>query len=57
MSKIEQLAELAIEDILGVKIINRQKFAELIINECAFFIEDTLDDHFAAEQLREYFGI
>ena len=33
------------------------KFAELIVKECADFLKDTLDDHFAAEQLEEHFGV
>ena len=33
------------------------KFAKLIIEECAGFLRDTLDDHFAAEQLVEHFGV
>jgi hypothetical protein len=34
-----------------------QKFAELIVRECSNFLKDTLDDHFAAEQLEEHFGV
>ena len=34
-----------------------EKFAELIITECAGFLRDTLDDHFAAEQLEQHFGV
>ena len=33
------------------------KFAELIVKECSNFLKDTLDDHFAAEQLEEHFGV
>jgi len=33
------------------------KFAELIVKECAGFLRDDLDDHFAAEQLEEHFGV
>ena len=33
------------------------KFAELIVRECADFLKDKLDDHFAAEQLEEHFGV
>ena len=32
-------------------------FAELIVQECTNFLKDTLDDHFAAEQLEEHFGV
>ena len=38
------------------KIFN-EKFAELIVQECSNFLKDTLDDHFAAEQLEEHFGV
>jgi hypothetical protein len=34
-----------------------EKFAELIVKECADFLKDELDDHFAAEQLEEHFGV
>ena len=34
-----------------------EKFAELIVKECTDFLKDTLDDHFAAEQLEEPFGV
>ena len=34
-----------------------KKFAELIVQECSNFLKDTLDDHFAAEQLEEHFGV
>ena len=34
-----------------------KKFAELIVRECSDFLKDTLDDHFAAEQLEEHFGV
>lgn len=34
-----------------------QKLAELLIRECADFLKDKLDDHFAAEQLVEHFGV
>lgn len=34
-----------------------EKFAELIVKECADFLKNTLDDHFAAEQLAEHFGV
>jgi len=34
-----------------------EKFAELLVQECSNFLKDTLDDHFAAEQLEEHFGV
>jgi hypothetical protein len=36
---------------------NKEKFAKLIVVECANFLKDKLDDHFAAEQLEEHFGV
>lgn len=32
-------------------------FKQLIVRECGNFLKDTLDDHFAAEQLEEHFGV
>jgi|TARA_R110000782_G_scaffold13413_8_gene39583 hypothetical protein len=31
------------------------RFAKLIVAECADFLTDTMDDHFAAEQLLDHF--
>ena len=36
---------------------NRHNYTRLVIKECCRFLEDTLDDHFAAEQLKEHFGL
>ena len=33
------------------------KRAQLTVKECANFLKDTLDDHYAAEQLEEHFGV
>lgn len=38
-------------------LIGLEKFAELIVKDCVDFLKDTLDDHFAAEQLEEHFGV
>jgi hypothetical protein len=35
----------------------KNRFAELLIQECADFLKDKLDDPFAAEQLEEHFGV
>jgi hypothetical protein len=40
---------------MGVE--HAKKFAEMIVKECSNFLKDTLDDHFAAEQLEEHFGV
>ena len=37
--------------------IYNEKFALLIVRECTNFLKDTMDDHFAAEQLEEHFGV
>ena len=41
----------------SVEEFDKEKFAELIVKECSNFLKDTLDDHFAAEQLEEHFGV
>ena len=30
---------------------------EMVVKECTNFLKDGLDDHFAAEQLEEHFGV
>ena len=58
---MEQAMELvdpyALEGEFGPGRLNEKKFAELIVKECSNFLKDTLDDHFAAEQLEEHFGV
>jgi hypothetical protein len=56
--RIKELAEQAGWDNHHSKFDTRiEKFAELIVRECSSFLKDTLDDHFAAEQLEEHFGV
>jgi hypothetical protein len=56
--RIKELAEQATtEESDGFKYFDKEKFAELIVKECTDFLKDTLDDHFAAEQLEEHFGV
>jgi hypothetical protein len=60
--RINQLAEQAgifrpKEFYQHIDALQLEKFAELIVRECADFLKDTLDDHFAAEQLEEHFGV
>ena len=57
--RIKELAEQAgfpewSEKTIGFEL---EKFAELIVKECANFLKDTLDDDFAADQLEEHFGL
>lgn len=48
MDKICELASKATEDILGVKVLNKEKFAELIIAECCnVMIESKAAKHLA----------
>ena len=57
----ERIRELAEESGIGylssVHPSTLEKFAELIVKECSNFLKDALDDHFAAEQLEEHFGV
>jgi hypothetical protein len=56
--RIKQLAEQAGWDNHHAQFDTRiDKFANLIIQDCADFLKDNLDDHFAAEQLEEHFGV
>jgi hypothetical protein len=56
--KIKQLQEQATEDILGVKIVNHQRFAELIIRECVDIAEQTrYDGQVAAARIKFVFGV
>jgi hypothetical protein len=54
--RICKLAALATEDILGVKILNKEKFAELIIQESIQFLKDC-NSEFEAEQLEEFWDL
>ena len=58
--RIKELAEQAtsiVEMVGSYANFDKKKVAELIVKECADFLKDTLDDHFAAEQLVEHFGV
>jgi len=59
--RIEKLAEQAgykHPDAVGTSedyaYFDHEKFAELIVKECANFLKDKLDDDFAADQLEEH---
>jgi hypothetical protein len=54
--RIQKLVDLATEDILGVKILNKEKFAELIIQESVQFLKDC-NSEFEAEQLEEFWNL
>jgi hypothetical protein len=53
--RIQKLVDLATEDILGVKILNKEKFAELIVQESVQFLKDC-NSEFEAEQLEEFWN-
>jgi len=63
--RIQELAQQATEDILGVKIVNQQHFAELIVLECARVLEqqaavsknDRESYLYGASLIEEHFGI
>ena len=60
IKKLIELAGISVRgyyDETGSTPLELQKFAELIVKECSDFLKDTLDDHFAAEQLEEHFGV
>jgi hypothetical protein len=54
--RIQKLVDLATEDILGVKILNKEKFAELIVQESVQFLKDC-NSEFEAEQLEEFWNL
>lgn len=60
--RIDEIVRQATEDILGVKILDKKKFAELIVGECAatvenFYQEDQLDCRSARTEILDHFGI
>ena len=63
--RIQELAQQATEDILGVKVLNQQHFAELIVQECARVLEqqaavsknDRESYLYGASLIEEHFGI
>lgn len=58
--RIETLKLLATEDIMGMKILNTDKFAELIIEESAEIVADYLNErtfYYAGPTIRDHFGL
>jgi len=55
----ERIKELAEFHSINVDVMQAiyDDIALLIVRECAGFLRDTLDDHFAAEQLEQHFGV
>jgi hypothetical protein len=48
--RIQEISEEATEDILGVKVLNQQRFAELIIAECCVALHPMLRDMISRTQ-------
>lgn len=58
--RIETLKLLATEDIMGMKILNADKFAKLIIEESAEIVADFLNErtfYYAGLTIRDHFGL
>ena len=62
--RLEELEELATENILGVKILDKKKFAALIIRECcdimSYWADGLIEDkhhEFLAQRIKHHFKI
>lgn len=58
--RIETLKMIATEDILGVKVLNADKFAKLIIEESAEIVADFVNErtfYYAGPTIRNHFGL
>jgi len=58
--RIETLKMLATEDIMGMKILNADIFAKLIIEESAEIVADYLNErtfYYAGPTIRDHFGL
>jgi hypothetical protein len=58
--RIETLKLLATEDIMGMKILNADIFAKLIIEESAEIVADYLNErtfYYAGPTIRDHFGL
>ncbi len=58
--RIETFKMLATDDILGVKVLNADKFAKLIIEESAEIVADYVNERtffYAGPTIRDHFGL
>ena len=58
--RIETFKMIATEDILGVKVLNADKFAKLIIEESAEIVADFVNErtfYYAGPTIRDHFGL
>ena len=54
--RIQELAQQATEDILGVKVLNQKQFAELIVLECIDYCGENLSKT-VGSALKIHFGV
>jgi len=54
---IQEMADQSTEDIMGVKILNKEKFAELIVRECVVISRTSTDGFSAGRKMEEHFGV
>jgi len=58
--RIKELAEQATDDILGVHVLDKEKFAKLMVTECADFVQFYYRDHACegiAHDMKTHFGV
>lgn len=58
--RFKELLKQATEDILSVPVVNQQLFAELVVQECANFVQYYYKDHACegiAQDMKKHFGI
>ena len=55
MNRIAELKALATDNVLGVDILNANKFAQLIIAECCLVADDAVEYGRPSEDILEYF--
>jgi hypothetical protein len=59
-NRIEELKQLATQDILGVKVLDADKFAKLIITESAELVAGYINErtyHYAGYTILNHFGL
>jgi hypothetical protein len=56
-SRIQELAQQATQDILGVPTLDQQKFAELIVRDCVLISRTSTDGFSAGRRMEQHFGV
>jgi hypothetical protein len=54
--RIQELINQATDDILGVKVLDKRMFAELIVKECAR-IAETAEPYQSSDLIKKHFGV